>query len=371
MQPVCLKLAAVEPVYTYSRSCVHLQSSLFTPTVDPVYTYSQACLHLQSILFTPTVKPVYTYSQACLHLQSILFTPTVEPVYTYSRACLHLQSSLFTPTVEPVCSKFAAASSLFAKDPTGAPSLMDVHEGLVPGLDFANHSNRPKCWWVLVCVCVCVCMLCVVMWVHTLAWCLAWTLPTAAVSQSAGGCMSVYVYVCACCAWSCGYTHWLGAWPGLCQPQQLAKVLVSACVCACVCVCVRVRVCVRVCVHVCVCCACVCVCVCMHACMHVQLRGGQLHCLRHMYDCFHPTISWSLTFVLIFLQDTQVRLARTTMCVCKHHILSLFRWEVSSHNPASPPTPANKTASSSSASSSASSSPSAAGHAKLAGMCSV
>ena len=183
--------------------------------------------------------------------------------------------------------------------------------------------------------------------------------------------MSVYVYVCACCAWSCGYTHWLGAWPGLCQPQQLAKVLVSACVCACVCVCVRVRVCVRVCVHVCVCCACVCVCVCMHACMHVQLRGGQLHCLRHMYDCFHPTISWSLTFVLIFLQDTQVRLARTTMCVCKHHILSLFRWEVSSHNPASPPTPANKTASSSSASSSASSSPSAAGHAKLAGMCSV
>lgn len=39
-----------------------------------------------------------------------------------------------------------SASNLVAKDPKGAPSFMHVHEGLVPGLDFANHSNIPQCW---------------------------------------------------------------------------------------------------------------------------------------------------------------------------------------------------------------------------------
>ncbi|KAF5839731.1 hypothetical protein DUNSADRAFT_18731 [Dunaliella salina] len=47
----------------------------------------------------------------------------------------------------PVPKKEGAASNLVAQDPKGAPSFMHVHEGLVPGLDFANHSSLPQCWW--------------------------------------------------------------------------------------------------------------------------------------------------------------------------------------------------------------------------------
>eukprot|EP00195_Chlamydomonas_chlamydogama_P016294 CAMPEP_0202898958 /NCGR_PEP_ID=MMETSP1392-20130828/7333_1 /ASSEMBLY_ACC=CAM_ASM_000868 /TAXON_ID=225041 /ORGANISM="Chlamydomonas chlamydogama, Strain SAG 11-48b" /LENGTH=629 /DNA_ID=CAMNT_0049585031 /DNA_START=305 /DNA_END=2193 /DNA_ORIENTATION=+ len=44
-----------------------------------------------------------------------------------------------------------AASHLFAKDPKAAAQQLEVTEGILPGLDFANHQVlHPQCWWEVV-----------------------------------------------------------------------------------------------------------------------------------------------------------------------------------------------------------------------------
>ena len=51
-----------------------------------------------------------------------------------------------------LCVCGAAASKLLARDPKAdAHALLEVHEGIVPGLDFCNHHvTAPKCWWEVV-----------------------------------------------------------------------------------------------------------------------------------------------------------------------------------------------------------------------------
>ena len=49
----------------------------------------------------------------------------------------------------PSSSLFHAASKIIARDPKAdTHALLEVHEGIVPGLDFCNHHvTAPKCWW--------------------------------------------------------------------------------------------------------------------------------------------------------------------------------------------------------------------------------
>lgn len=52
----------------------------------------------------------------------------------------------------PVPTRSGAASRLLAEDPKAdAHALLEVQEGIVPGLDFCNHhATAPKCWWEVV-----------------------------------------------------------------------------------------------------------------------------------------------------------------------------------------------------------------------------